>query len=121
MIFDRIDDGSSLIDDQYRVKIYNEDYDYVEFEVDAYKTMSCAEGVTFGTKYITFRWNNPYIEYDVGNDLTICGKTDLPYYISTGIIDKTNRHVWIYTKANECNSSVACLIITFIAILIFLI
>ena len=36
--FDRIDDGSSLIDDQYRVKISSHDYDFWEFEVDAYET-----------------------------------------------------------------------------------
>lgn len=119
VIFDRIDDGSSLFDDQYRVKTYLHDYDYKEYEVDAYKTMNCAEDMTHGYKYITFRWDNPLIRYDFGDDLTVCGKTDLEHYISTGTIG--GRQVWIYTKPNECNSSVACLIITFIAILIFLI
>ena len=119
VVFDRIDDGSSLIDDQYRVKVYNEDYDYKGYKVDAYKTMNCAEDVTHDYKYITFRWDNPLIRFDVGNDLTVCGKTDLEYYISIGSIGE--RQVWIYTRPNECNSSVACLIITFIAILIFLI
>ena len=83
------------------------------------KTMNCAEDVTHDYKYITFRWDNPLIRFDVGNDLTVCGKTDLEYYISIGSIGE--RQVWIYTRPNECNSSVACLIITFIAILIFLI
>lgn len=119
VIFDRIDDGSGLFDDQYRVKIYNEDYDYQEYKVDAYKTMNCAEDVTHDYKYITFRWENPLIKFDVGNDLTVCGKTDLEHYMSIGTI--MERQVWIYTRPNECNSSVACLIITFIAILIFLI
>lgn len=119
VVFDKIDDGSSLIDDQYRVKIYLEDYDYREYKVDAYKTMNCAEDVTHPYKYITFRWENPLIRYDVGDDLTVCGKTDLEHYMSTGTISE--RQVWIYTKPNECNSSVARLIITFIAILIFLI
>lgn len=118
--FNRIDDGSSLIDDQYKVKIYNHDYDYKEYEVDAYKTMNCAEDVTHGYKYIIFRWENPDIKFDVGNDLTVCGKTDLSYYMSMGVMDD-NRNVWIYTKPNECNGSMACLVITFIAILIFLI
>ena len=119
VVFDRIDDGSSLFDDQYRVKIYNEDYDYREYKVDAYKTMNCAEDVTHPYKYITFRWENPYIRFDVGNDLTVCGKTDLEHYTPIGAIGEGQ--MWIYTRPNECNSSVACLIITFIAILIFLI
>lgn len=117
--FNRIDDGSSLIDDQYRVKIYNVDYDYREYKVDAYKTMNCAEDVTHPYKYITFRWENPLIRFDVGDDLTVCGKFDLEHYTPIGTISEGQ--MWIYTKPNECNGSMACLVITFIAILIFLI
>ena len=117
--FNRIDDGSSLIDDQYKVVIHLNDFNYKEYEVDAYKTMNCAEDVTHNYKYITFRWDNSLIRYDIGNDLTVCGKTDLEHYMSIGTI--LERQIWTYNKPNECNSSVACLIITFIAILIFLI